>query len=1189
MDLRQGSSTDWCPEDFDPDDINRPGPSGMKHNTGHFVIGGMKFKNIDFIKDTFSDDNIVLSDTNGRPFDVLTNNDMHSMAVLDNQATDFGMTKHSQSVMLPEYNSMSEVETLVSMPDQYFQNDLYHIKSNNMSQVSNRHSVMDSLSHDNSLVQIDQLSFIPKQTDNFVNNLGSDQDLILETGNNRFIFSENGGSYIEVTLKDNDVLNSDENEFYTVPQSRSIQNNHIAQKIVSIDDLSLLSSPKSHHNVELLVNHEELVDDIDTCDIAVVDESQIPLNTGQLKGRIDEGSEGVSLDVDHHQHSSGFQRMSKETIEKIAEEFVRQPLCIDEDISINFISRINPKPPALLEYWCEDCNKLYQNESNCPIHRVSSIIDLAVQTRARASLPATHLRIMKIKNQENLSNKFGVFARKTIQKHTQFGPLEGVNIKDEECVEESMNDEFKYLLEVDKQFRRIDVSNEDKSNWMCFVRPAKTKHEQNMIVDQIGDYLYFTTTRAIYQREELLVGYSTFYAHKRGLQVLLPAVINHGISPPLARKTFKSLKISQDPGRPLIENFRNNFSSKGKMMRTSPTTCKHMTLKRKLSNRYGKHYAQCNLCVNAKNNSKNNYRMKLRSNNNIQQIWMCMSCDLKFSKRETILIHIKLHEDEFDVERVTLTDTSCPECNSEFHQTEELIKHVYVHSFTDNRMGIGGTFYNCYQCDRRYRIAIHLRAHQAKHKENELKPYKCNMCDKRFLNTVVLTCHVRTHFEGVIYDCPMCRLTFVDLKSLKGHVYSHAVNNIFYCPMCPLQFNTYKLIRKHIRARHHGIEFGCEYCNCSFNSRFNLNLHMLSHSDQRDFLCTMCGKQYKRKDKLKIHMNKVHYSKKKPSKTQLKLEARAERKAQQIQIKTTKSMLEYESSEFKCDKCLVGFKRRGVYVNHLVQRHPEISLDSVPSLNQPVAPKAKMYMCLYCDKMYKTNAKRKSHILKNHPDCELPKKPTDKTVTIDDGPSKSQIDSGTVANASSQAHSCQWCYKQYVLKNKLLRHQRAHHYHLLPPSLQEPQPSKKLGQKLKKVEQPPQTVNIQFTDTDGFELTATDIQLDNPIEPGSIIAIKRPIKNNSEYMTQAMRDLGLSPADDGLNEEQYYRILNTQGDVAYAQPIDPPVTLLTFDGQTIQQVLSSCVPATLPSIADGCSTMTTTTGSNCTTTTGGLH
>lgn len=42
--------------------------------------------------------------------------------------------------------------------------------------------------------------------------------------------------------------------------------------------------------------------------------------------------------------------MSKETIEKIAEEFVRQPQCIDEDISINFISRINKKPLSEIEY-----------------------------------------------------------------------------------------------------------------------------------------------------------------------------------------------------------------------------------------------------------------------------------------------------------------------------------------------------------------------------------------------------------------------------------------------------------------------------------------------------------------------------------------------------------------------------------------------------------------------------------------------------------------------------------------------------------------------------------------------------------------------------------------------------------------------------------------------------------------------
>lgn len=85
-----------------------------------------------------------------------------------------------------------------------------------------------------------------------------------------------------------------------------------------------------------------------------------------------------------------------------------------------------------------------------------------------------------------------------------------------------------------------------------------------------------------------------------------------------------------------------------------------------------------------------------------------------------------------------------------------------------------------------------------------------------------------------------------------------------------------------------------------------------------------------------------------------------------------------------------------------------------------------------------------------------------------------------VVNTGSRAHSCQWCYKQYVLKNKLLRHQRVHHYDLLPAFLQEPQPSKKLGHKTKKTTDPSksgstgsshgiephaQTVNLQFTGT----------------------------------------------------------------------------------------------------------------------------
>lgn len=74
-----------------------------------------------------------------------------------------------------------------------------------------------------------------------------------------------------------------------------------------------------------------------------------------------------------------------------------------------------------------------------------------------------------------------------------------------------------------------------------------------------------------------------------------------------------------------------------------------------------------------------------------------------------------------------------------------------------------------------------------------------------------------------------------------------------------------------------------------------------------------------------------------------------------------------------------------------------------------------------------------------------------------------------------------------------------------------------------------------------------------------------------------MRDLGISTTDDDLNEEQFYQILNTQGDVAYAQAIEPPVTLLTFDGQTIQQVLSSCASANTTTATSDCEITTTTT------------
>lgn len=60
----------------------------------------------------------------------------------------------------------------------------------------------------------------------------------------------------------------------------------------------------------------------------------------------------------------------------------------------------------------------------------------------------------------------------------------------------------------------------DFSNWMRFVRPAKTSREQNLTLTQQGYSLYFTTTRQVFPRQELRVWYSSSYADRRGLQLL---------------------------------------------------------------------------------------------------------------------------------------------------------------------------------------------------------------------------------------------------------------------------------------------------------------------------------------------------------------------------------------------------------------------------------------------------------------------------------------------------------------------------------------------------------------------------------------------------------------------------------------------------------------------------------------------
>jgi hypothetical protein len=55
---------------------------------------------------------------------------------------------------------------------------------------------------------------------------------------------------------------------------------------------------------------------------------------------------------------------------------------------------------------------------------------------------------------------------------------------------------------------------------MRFVRTAECLNEQNLVISQEGDQLFYTTTKSIEPKEELKVGYTSTYAKQRGLQLL---------------------------------------------------------------------------------------------------------------------------------------------------------------------------------------------------------------------------------------------------------------------------------------------------------------------------------------------------------------------------------------------------------------------------------------------------------------------------------------------------------------------------------------------------------------------------------------------------------------------------------------------------------------------------------------------
>ncbi|XP_072688024.1 PR domain zinc finger protein 1 isoform X2 [Canis lupus baileyi] len=136
--------------------------------------------------------------------------------------------------------------------------------------------------------------------------------------------------------------------------------------------------------------------------------------------------------------------------------------------------------------------------------------DGGASVQAEASLP----RNLLFKYGPSSKEVIGVVSKEYIPKGTRFGPLIGEIYTNDTVPKNANRIYFWRIYSRGELLHFIDGFNEEKSNWMRYVNPARSAREQNLAACQNGMNIYFYTIKPIPANQELLVWYCRDFAER---------------------------------------------------------------------------------------------------------------------------------------------------------------------------------------------------------------------------------------------------------------------------------------------------------------------------------------------------------------------------------------------------------------------------------------------------------------------------------------------------------------------------------------------------------------------------------------------------------------------------------------------------------------------------------------------------